>query len=173
MVSAWLWRVVESSNLFTGRLVTHDPDLIMERFAARQLGDNGEIRYTLSARKMLHYPDDDTSHFDEVVFASYEPGVPTVVIRSEQAVRSAPQDEVIFTGNVVVTRDATTDQPSTILHTSWLKVQPQRGIGATDQPVKIDYGLNTLTAATMIVNNKTKIAEFTRAQVIYKTPHHH
>ncbi len=173
MVSGWLWRVVESSHLLTGRVVAHDPDLIMERFASRQLGENGEIRYTLSARKMIHYPDDDTSYFDEVVFASYEPGVPTVVISSQQAVRSTPQDEVIFSGNVVVTRDASKDQSGTVLHTSWLKVQPDRGIAETNQPVKIDYGLNTLTALTMVVNNKTKIAEFTRAHVIYKTPRQH
>ncbi len=172
MVSAWLWRVVENNPLPDSRQLNHDPDLIMERFAARQLGDTGQIHYTLSAQKMIHYPDDDTSHFNEVVFTSLEPDAPAVTVRSEQAVRSGKEDEVVFTGNVVVTRDPTQDQPLTVVRTSTLRVFPQRGIGETDQPVIITYGKNTLTALSMVINNKTRIAEFTRAKVTYLPPHH-
>ncbi|MDE2259474.1 MAG: LPS export ABC transporter periplasmic protein LptC, partial [Betaproteobacteria bacterium] len=172
MVSAWLWRVVENNPLPDSRLLNHDPDLIMERFAARQLSDTGQVHYTLSAQKMIHYPDDDTSHFNEVVFTSLEPDAPAITVRSEQAVRSGREDEVVFTGNVVVTREPTQDQPLTVVRTSTLKVFPQRGIGETDQPVIINYGKDTLTALSMVVNNKTKIAEFTRAKVTYLPPRH-
>ncbi len=172
MVSAWLWRVVESNALPEGRALSHDPDLIMERFAARQLGDNGQIHYTLNARKMVHYPDDDTSHFDEVVFTSLEPDAPAMTVRSEKAVRAGRKDEVVFTGNVIVTREPTRDQPLTVVRTSTLKVFPQRGIGETDQPVVVNYGKNTLTALSMVINNKTRIAEFTRAKVTYLPPPH-
>ncbi|MBU6504995.1 MAG: LPS export ABC transporter periplasmic protein LptC [Betaproteobacteria bacterium] len=170
MVTAWLWRVVENNPLPEGRRPRHDPDLIMERFAARQLGEQGQVRYTLNAQKMVHYPDDDTSHFDDVVFTSLEADAPPVTVRSEHAVRSAKQDEVVFTGNVVVTRDPTRDQPLAVVRTSILKVYPQKGIGISDQPVVIHYGKNTLTALSMIVNNKTRIAEFTRAKVTYLPP---
>lgn len=170
MVTAWLWRVVESNPLPEGRRPNHDVDLIMERFAARQLGDQGQVRYTLNARKMVHYPDDDTSHFDDVLFTSLEPNAPAVTVRSERAIRSGRNDEVIFTGNVVVTREPTQDQPMTVVNTSVLKIYPQRGIGISDQPVVIHYGKDTLTALSMIVNNKTRIAEFTRAKVIYLPP---
>ncbi len=170
MVTAWLWRVVESNPLPEGRRLRHDPDLVMERFAARQLGDRGQIRYTLNASKMVHYPDDDTSHFDDVVFTSLEPDAPAITVRSERAVRSGKEDEVVFTGNVVVTREPTQDQPLTVVNTSILKVYPQRGIGISDQPVVIHYGKNILTALSMIANNKTRIAEFTRAKVTYLPP---
>jgi lipopolysaccharide export system protein LptC len=170
MVTAWLWQVVESNIIPGERALSHDPDLIMNRFSARQLGDDGQVRYTLSARKMVHYPDDDTSHFDDVVFTSYEPDTPAVTVRSEQAVRSGKVDEVVFTGNVVVSRDPFRDEPAAVLRTTWLKVLPQRGIGETDRPVTVNYGKNTLTAAGMVLNNKTKIAEFTRAKVIYLPP---
>ena len=170
MVTAWLWRVVESNPLPEGRRLRHDPDLVMERFAARQLGDRGQIRYTLNASKMVHYPDDDTSHFDDVVFTSLEPDAPAITVRSERAVRSGREDEVVFTGNVIVTREPTQDQPLTVVNTSILKVYPQRGIGISDQPVVIHYGKNILTALSMIANNKTRIAEFTRAKVTYLPP---
>lgn len=171
MVSAWLWQVVENNPLPGERVLHHDPDLIMERFAARQLGEEGRIRYTLNAQKMVHYPDDDTSHFDEVIFTSLEPGTPAVTVRSERAVRSGKADEVVFTGNVVVTREPTQEQPLTVLRTSELKVFPQRGVGISEQPVVVHYGKNTLTALSMIVNNKTRIAEFTRAKVTYLPTH--
>ncbi len=172
MVTTWLWRVVETNFTPGLHAIAHDPDLIMETFTARQLGDTGLIRYTLRAKKMVHYPDDDTSHFDEVTFTSLEPDAPTLMVRSDHAVRSEKKDEVIFTGNVVVTRNATQDQPLTVIRTSVLTVYPRRGIGKTDQPVSVDYGKETLTAAGMIVNSKTRIAEFTRAKLTHIPPPH-
>ncbi len=172
MVTTWLWRVVETNFTPGSHAIAHDPDLIMQTFTARQLGDTGQIRYTLRAKKMIHYPDDDTSHFDDVTFASLEPDAPTLTVRSDHAVRSEKKDEVIFTGNVVVTRNATQDQPLTVIRTSVLTVYPRRGIGKTDQPVSVDYGKDTLTATGMIVNSKTRMAEFTRAKLTHIPPVH-
>ncbi len=172
MVTTWLWRVVETNFLPGFHPVAHDPDLIMETFTARQLGDTGLIRYTLRAKKMVHYPDDDTSHFDDVTFTSLEPDAPTLMVRSDHAVRSEKKDEVVFTGNVVVTRDPTQNQPLTVIKTSVLTVYPRRGIGKTDQPVIVNYGKDILTAAGMIVNSKTRIAEFTRAKLTHIPPAH-
>lgn len=171
MVSTWLWRVVEGSYVVDrGKL--HQPDLIMDRFFSQQLGEQGQVRYTLKALRMVHYPDDDTSHFDDVDLTSYEPGNPTSEIRSQIAVRSEPRDEVVFTGNVVATRQPDARQPLTIMNTQRLIVHPNAGTEQTDQPVVITSGQNRLTAIGMTVDNKTKVSHFNHAHIFYHPPAH-
>ena len=173
MVTTWLWRVVEEGGAWGEKSVRHVPDLIMSHFSALQLGENGQIRYTLDASKMVHYPDDDTSHFETVLFTSYESSGPPVDVRSERAVRSEPRDEVVFTGHVVVTRQPTPEEPQTVMTTSILTAYPQRGIEKTDQPVVVTYGQDRLLANSMIVDNKTKVAHFTHAKLLYHSAPRH
>lgn len=171
MVSTWLWRVVEGSYVVDrGKL--HQPDLIMDRFFSQQLGDQGQVRYTLKALHMVHYPDDDTSHFDDVDLTSYEPGNPTSEIRSRIAVRSEPRDEVVFTGNVVATRQPDARQPLTIMNTQRLIVHPNAGTEQTDQPVVITSGQDRLNAIGMTVDNKAKVSHFNHAHILYHPPAH-
>ena len=173
MVTTWLWRVVEGGGAWGQKSVRHIPDLLMSHFSALQLGENGQIRYTLDASKMVHYPDDDTSHFETVLFTSYESNGPPVDVRSERAVRSEPHDEVVFTGHVVVTRQPTPEEPRTVMTTSILTAYPQRGIEKTDQPVVVTYGQDRLLANSMIVDNKTKVAHFTHAKLLYHSAPRH
>ncbi len=167
LVSTWLWKVVENNAPPSARLVHHDPDLIMHHFNARQLDEKGVLHYTLNASKMVHYPDDDTSHFQQVLFTSYEPASPPLSIQSDTAIRWEKQDKVVFSGHVVVIRQATATEPMTIMNTTLLTVYPQQGLGETDRPVVGHYGRDLLTAQGMTLNNKTRIAEFPRAKIIY------
>jgi lipopolysaccharide export system protein LptC len=171
MVTTWLWRVVESYQVVDhGNL--HHPDLIMGRFFSQQLGDQGQVRYTLKALRMVHYPDDDTSHFNEVDLTSYEPGNPTSEIQSLVAVRSEPRDEVVFSGDVVATRQPDAQRPLTVMKTAWLMVHPNAGTEQTDQPVVITSGQDRLNAIGMTVDNKTKVSHFNHAHIIYHPPTH-
>jgi lipopolysaccharide export system protein LptC len=167
LVTGWLWRVVEHSGSAGNNLKEHKPDIIMSKFFAQQLDEKGRIHYTLDANHMIHYPDDSSSYFHQVLFTTFEPKEPPVTVQSHDAVRFDNLDKIIFTGDVVVTRQKTLDQPVTVLRTQSLTVYLKNGIGETDQPVVINYGTNILTAANMKVNTKTKIAEFGHAKAIY------
>lgn len=171
MVTAWLWRVVESNNVVE-RGKTHQSDLVMERFFSQQLGDQGQIRYTLKAARMEHYPDDDTAHFKDVLLTSFDPHGPPSQISARTAVRSEPRDEVIFTDDVVATRQPVADQLLTVMKTTILTVHPKAGIEQTDQPVVITHGKDILTAIGMTVDNKAKISRFNHAHITYHSPTH-
>ena len=43
----------------------HDPDFIVSRFSATTLNENGTPHFLMSAEKMVHYPDNDTTYLDE------------------------------------------------------------------------------------------------------------
>ncbi|HQT81533.1 MAG: LPS export ABC transporter periplasmic protein LptC [Ferrovum sp. 37-45-19] len=167
LVTGWLWRVVEHSEVNSVNSKEHKPDILMSHFMAQQLDEKGRVHYTLNAHQMTHYPDDSSSYFNHVLFTTFEPKEPPVTVQSAHAVRFDNLDKIIFTGDVVVTRRSTIDQPTTILRTQTLTVYLKKGIGETDQPVVITYGINILTAASMKVNTNTKIAEFGHAKATY------
>ncbi|MBU6467684.1 MAG: LPS export ABC transporter periplasmic protein LptC [Betaproteobacteria bacterium] len=167
LVTGWLWRVVEHSGSNGTNVREHKPDILMSQFFAQQLDDKGRIHYTLKANQMIHYPDDSSSYFDRVLFTTFEPKEPPVTVQSINAVRFDNLDKIVFSGDVVVTRQPTIDQPITVLRTQTLTVYLKKGIGETDQPVVLNYGKNILTAANMRVNTNTKIAEFGHAKAIY------
>jgi lipopolysaccharide export system protein LptC len=172
LVSGWLWKVVERNSPNDEGLPNHEPDLVLTQFSARQFSPEGVLRYTITAQKMVHYPDDDTSHFEGVVLSSVQPNAPLSTIKSREAVRMAREDSVLFSGAVVATQAASHDHPATILKTESMTVHPDRGEGETDQPVEILSGKNVLLSNGMTYNNNTRIGDFFRAKVTWFPPKH-
>ncbi len=48
----------------------HDPDYIAEKIIAHRMDANGDIKHTLYAERMTHYPDDDSTHLVSPRFVS-------------------------------------------------------------------------------------------------------
>jgi len=57
----WLNQLVQAPAPRLDGSTRHDPDLIVENFDAQKLTEDGTVQYTLAARKMVHYPDDDSA----------------------------------------------------------------------------------------------------------------
>src|SRR5262245_50615993 len=74
----------------------HDPDYIVEGLSAVRMNASGAPGYTLSAAKMTHFPDDDTTVLAGPRFVSYSAGKSPVTITSSQAVVSSNGDNVYF-----------------------------------------------------------------------------
>jgi lipopolysaccharide export system protein LptC len=172
LVSGWLWQVVERNSIDALGLPPHEPDLILSHFSAQQFSPEGLLRYTITAERMVHYPDDDTAHFENVLLSSVQPDSPLSTVRSHEAVRMAREDTVLFTGSVVATQAAQHDHPATVLKTEEMTVHPDRGEGETNQPVLIESGKNVLVSNGMVYNNNTRIGDFFRAKVTWYPPKH-
>ena len=102
----WLNTLVQPAGARADGTLRHDPDLIVENFSARKLGEDGRVLYTLVARKMVHYPDDDSSLLETLKFDAYEPQQPRVNITADRGRLEQGGDRVWVEGNVVVKRDA-------------------------------------------------------------------
>lgn len=172
LVSGWLWQVVERNSANLLGLPPHEPDLILNHFSAQQFSPEGLLRYTITADKMVHYPDDDSAHFEAVTLTSVQPGSPISTVRSHEAVRMAREDSVYFTGSVLATQAASGEHPATVLKTEQLTVHPDKGEGETNQPVQIESGTNVLVSNGMTYNNNTRIGDFFRAKVTWYPPKH-
>ncbi len=172
-ISFWLKEVVDNSGGSARGRPQHHPDLIVGSFSVHQLGIDGHTRYTLSARTMTHFPDDDSSEFEGVRLAAFEPGLPTLQVTADQGRRLLNQERVIFTGNVHVVRQASVaGEPPLEMHTRVLEVYPDRKLSVAREPVLLEHGADRLQADTMVFDNKLSIAEFTRAKATFPPPLH-
>ena len=57
----WLNQQVQPEPAKPDSSKRHDPDAIMENFSATKLNEQGVPRFIMAAKKMLHYPDDDST----------------------------------------------------------------------------------------------------------------
>src|SRR5436190_1078045 len=75
-----------------------------ERGGSGERGVDGAVLYTLFARKMTHFPDDDSALLDTVRLEAYDPGHPKMVVTADQGRLEQGGDRVFIEGNVVIVR---------------------------------------------------------------------
>jgi lipopolysaccharide export system protein LptC len=152
-----------------GRL-RHDPDLVVENFSATKLGEDGRVHYTLAARKMVHYPDDDSALLESVQLEAFEPKQPKMTITADQGRLEQGGDRVHIEGNVVVLREADAKNERTRLTTDRLLVLPEAGIARTDTPVRLESPSALALAQGMEVDNKARTLKLERVRATYQPP---
>ena len=135
----------------------HDPDYIVENLSAVRMGETGTASYTLSAAKMMHYPDDDTTLMTTPEFVSYGSARAPVKITAAQAVVSANGAHVYFQDNVRLTRGAYGESSELVVRTAFLHVVPDDGIALTDRQVTITDAATTVTAVGLELDNETRV----------------
>lgn len=133
------------------------PDYMIENFSAVRMDRDGVSRHLLSAKRMLHYPDDDTTDLEQPRFINTEPGKPAMQVDADQAKMSANGEDIYLTGNVRVLRSAGKGRRETAMTTSFLHLLPDDGIAKTDRPVVITEANAVIKAVGMEVSNRTQV----------------
>jgi lipopolysaccharide export system protein LptC len=156
-VTVWLDRQVQPPERASDGKARHDPDYIVDNFSATRIGPDGMARYTLSAHRMVHYPDDDTTHLDAPKVVNFGKFSETTTVTSKTALVSSDNENAYLTDDVLLVRSAYGDKSELTMETSWLHIIPDDEFAKTDRPVKI-YDANTLiTAVGLEFNNKTSV----------------
>jgi len=135
----------------------HDPDYFVEGLAATRMGDSGAAAYTLSARKMTHYPDDDTTVLSAPRFVSFTSAKAPVTITANEAVVSANGEHVYFQDDVRITRAAHGDASELVMRTSFLHVIPEDKLARTDRAVTITNAATTVTAVGLELSSELHV----------------
>lgn len=135
----------------------HDPDYIVDNLSAMRMGETGLASYTLSAAKLMHYPDDDSTVLSTPKFVSHPAAQAPVTITASQAVVSANGQHVYFQDNVRVTRAASRDASELVARTDFLHVVPDLGIAKTDRAVTITDAATTVTAVGLELDSETRV----------------
>ncbi|MEX0959669.1 MAG: LPS export ABC transporter periplasmic protein LptC [Burkholderiales bacterium] len=170
-LTLWLDYKVQPPPVRVDGSSRHDPDSYVEGFAAARMNPDGTKRYALTGARLVHYPDDDSTELEspKLVYFDYERA--PVTMRAEQAQIAHGGDDVYFTGNVQIVRDAYADNPELGVFTTYLHVVPDLEIARTDKPVTMVEGNSSARSVGLEFDNKTReIKLLSQVKAHYETP---
>jgi len=155
-LTLWLEYAVQDRSTGGPEPAQHEPDAIVENFTIQRLDESGELRYTFSAPKMMHFPDDESGEvlYPRVVQVADDGGNFTAT--ANRGVINRMGEEAFLYGNVVALRAATPDSPEFRVSTEYLHILAEQGISRTDRTVTVVDGRSTLTGVGMVVNEKKR-----------------
>jgi len=166
----WLNQLVQPAAPRGDGSMRHDPDVMVENFSARKLGVDGLVLYTLAARKMVHYPDDDSALLESLMLEAFEPRQPKMTITAQNGRLEQGGDRVFFEGNVVVLRDADLKSEATRLTTERILVLPDEGIARGSSAVTVESATNRAEATSFELNNRTRTLSLEKVRATFKPP---
>jgi lipopolysaccharide export system protein LptC len=165
-LTLWLNQLVQAPPVRNDGSRRHDPDLVVENFDAKKLGEDGRVLYTLAAKKMVHYPDDDSAHLEKVTLEAFEPGQPKMTVTADRGRLEQGGDRVWIEDNVVVVRDPDPKMGAMRLTTDRLLVLPDAGIARTSSEVHLQSTSGRATAQGLELDNKTRKLKLDRVRAI-------
>jgi lipopolysaccharide export system protein LptC len=156
-VTVWLDRQVQPPEAGANGRARHDPDYIVDNFTVTRIGPDGAVRYKLNARRMLHYPDDDTTTLDAPNLVNFRGPAVTVTATAKTATLSSNGENAYLNDDVRLVRAAYDDHSELTVVTTWLHVIPNDGIAKTDKPVHIHDANTLITSDGLEFDNETHI----------------
>jgi lipopolysaccharide export system protein LptC len=134
----------------------HDPDYLVTNFTTTTYNREGAVETVLSADKMMHYPDDDTTELLAPRVLQAKPAEPRLTVRADRGALSRDGDEIFLYDNVVLVREAHLADPEARMTTSFLHVLRDRSLVRTDREVKFVEGRRSLSGRGMEYNNESR-----------------
>ena len=155
LLTFWLERTVHEDER-PPQLRRHDPDYVVNKFTTTTYNREGAAESILSADKMLHFPDDDSTELFSPRVVHAKPEEPRYTVRAERGALSREGDEIFLYDNVVLVREADGERPEARMTTEFLHILRDRSLVRTDRPVKIVEGSRSLIGRGMEYNNESR-----------------
>jgi lipopolysaccharide export system protein LptC len=134
----------------------HDPDYLVTNFTTTTYNRDGAVETVMSAERMVHYPDDDTTELFAPRVVQAKPHQPRFSVRAERGQLSRDGDEIFLYGDVLLVRDATAERPEARMTTEFLHILRERSLVRTDRDVKIVEGSRSLSGRGMEYNTESR-----------------
>ncbi len=153
-ITYWLNQQAQPEPAKPDPRLRHDPDAFMENFSAVRFNRAGQTSYIMSAKKLEHYPDDDSSTLDAPQLTSVAVGRPPIHVVARRGTVANRGDEVFLHEDVEVLREASAEREQMTLETEYLHVIPDRDWADTDRPVLMRDPHNTINAVGLEMDNR-------------------
>jgi len=152
----WLNQQVQPEQARLDSSKRHDPDAIVENFSATRLNEQGVPSFIMAAKKMLHYPDDDSTALEEPRITILSDKHPPIHAIAKRGIISSKGDDIYLHDDVEVQRAASARQDELTLHTAYLHITPDQNLTDTDRPIVIFDAHNTVHAVGMEMNSESR-----------------
>jgi len=151
----WLMHVVEDPEKPEDRHLRHDPDYIVDALHLRKLDHEGRLRHSLTAVRLTHYPDDDSTEVEAPVVVFTAPDKPNITLQARSAEISANGEAIYLKDEVRLKRDPRNAGDAPMLgEMPDLTVLTEDEIAVTNSPVLITQGHSSLRGVGMKVDHK-------------------
>jgi lipopolysaccharide export system protein LptC len=150
LLTFYLERTVREDSAPSG-LRRHDPDYLVSNFTTTTYRE-GAAESILSAAKMIHYPDDDTTELTAPRVVQSKPKEPRITVSADRGLLSRSGEEVFLYDNVQLVREALEGAPEARMTTSFLHVVRDRSLARTDRDVLIVEDQRSLQGRGMDYN---------------------
>jgi lipopolysaccharide export system protein LptC len=155
LLGTWLNHVGVRVETVDNAGFTHDPDYIVEHFDALAFDIEGKPHQRLTAARMLHFMDDDTTVLDMPHLRLFDPRTP-VSVTAKRALLSADGRQVYFLDQVHAERPSGNGLPTLTLDTEYLHVSSDARIMRTNKPVTLRQGRSNLSANGLVADDRFK-----------------
>lgn len=152
----WLRYVTEFPDLRRDGKTRHDPDFIATDAVLRKLDPNGQLKYTLKAAEIRHYPDDDSTDLIKPNFVNLTPGKPPLTMSADRGHATQDKEQVDLEGNVRIYRPPNEKYEELTASMPQLTVFPDDEKAFTRSPVYITQGRSWLKGVGMQVDNRNQ-----------------
>jgi len=145
LASYWLQYVVSNEGADKANGGRGAPDAIVTNFHIDKFDDQGRLAMRLLGQKLTHYPLDDSSDVvqPEVRFLAVSRHS---VWNSKHARITEQGDNVLLTGKVHGTRDATANSAAQILDTEEMTLLTRQEIGRAPKDLQLSQGPSLIVA---------------------------
>lgn len=156
LLTLWLEHQVHLEDAQHPSLRRHDPDYIVNNFTSTTYNGNGDVEGVLSAAKMLHYPDDDSTEITAPRVVQSKPQQARFTVRADRGTLSREGDEIFLYDNVVLVREPFESHPEARMSTSFLHIVRDRALARTDREVLFEEQGRSLKGRGMEYHNATR-----------------
>jgi lipopolysaccharide export system protein LptC len=134
--SKWLMEMTEESET-ARKPEAHTADYFLDNFTNTVMGADGKPFRRLSADRMLHFPDDDSTELTKPSVTLFEENSPPWQIRSEQGWLSGDGNLLLLKGTVTIDREQGPGVRPIHIVTRNLRVQPEENYAETDENITV------------------------------------
>jgi lipopolysaccharide export system protein LptC len=156
MLTLWLRQAAEIPTQEADRAGKNDPDAVVENLTITRLGETGTAQYTMAAKRMLHFPLDDSTVLESPRFEKRSADGVTLVVTATRGTLIDKTQEAFFNGDVLLIRSTPGGQPALQARTEFLHVMTAKDLVSTNRHVTITQGARTLSGVGMEINKLTR-----------------
>lgn len=139
---------------------THTPDYFADNFSVSELDQSGQTQYRLTAAKLLHYEDNETSDLTRPAMRAFQPDKPVVTTTSKRGTVNGDVSIVDLYDDAQILRAAGGTDPQMQADSEHFRIFVNDDVIQTEKPVKLQRGLSVMNATDgMKYNNVTRVIE--------------
>ncbi len=156
LLTFWLERAARIDQAHPS-LRRHDPDYLVHDFKIISYGPAGEAVSRLTGRKMVHYPDDDSTELDAPRVVQTKAGEAPMTLTAKRGALSQDGEDTFLYDNVLLVRSSVAEQPELRMRTDFLHIVRDRSLLRTDREIAVTEESRSLTGRGMEYDNGTRV----------------